>query len=233
VSLEGNKEISDRIVLDCVNAANHGHLKNSRNWDLVRQTVDRSKMKFQATPDNIFANEYKSAIETPSDINQNLPILHNLAKECNHITEMGVRTGVSTRAFLNTNATLQSYDIVLNDSVIKLFELAKKQGKKVQYTRADVLNIEIQDTDLLFIDTLHTYQQLKRELALHGNKAKKWIAFHDTYTYGLAGEDQKDKKGLLSAIIEFIIDNPHWQFKIYNTKNNGITVLERINDGKI
>jgi hypothetical protein len=233
VSLEGNKEISDRIVLDCVNAANHGHLKNSRNWDLVRQTVDRSKMKFQATPDNIFANEYKSAIETPSDINQNLPILHNLAKECNHITEMGVRSGVSTRAFLNTSATLHSYDIVLNPDVAKLFEVAKKQGKKVEYTRADVLAIEIQETDLLFIDTLHTYGQLKMELALHGNKSRRWLAFHDTYTFGLNGETRTDKKGLLTAIIEFMVDNPHWVFKIHNTNNNGITVLERIDNGKI
>lgn len=233
VSLEGNKEISDRIVLDCINAANHGHLKNSRNWDLVRQTVDRSRMKFQATPDNIFAKEYVRATETPSDINQNLPILHSLAKECNHITEMGVRSGVSTRAFLNTSATLHSYDIVLNPDVAKLFEVAKKQGKKVQYTRADVLNIEIPETDLLFIDTLHTYKQLKTELALHGNKAKKWLAFHDTYTFGLNGEDKVDKKGLLTAIIEFMVDNPHWVFKIHNTNNNGITVLERTDNGKI
>lgn len=79
-----------------------------------------------------------------------------------------------------------------------------------------------------FIDTLHTYDQLKQELRLHGNKAKKFIAFHDTHTFGINGEDQKDKKGLLPAIIEFMIDNPHWNFKIHKTNNNGMTVLERV-----
>jgi hypothetical protein len=79
----------------------------------------------------------------------------------------------------------------------------------------------------LFIDTLHTYNQLKQELTLHGNKAQKYIAFHDTYTFGLRGEDNVDKKGLMTAIIEFMTENPHWKFKIHKTNNNGFTVLER------
>lgn len=229
VSLESNKDISDRIVLDCINASNHGHLRNSKNWDLVRQTVDRSKMRFESTPGNIFAKEYKLACTNISDINENLHILYELGKKCKHITEMGVRTGVSTRAFLNTNAELVSYDIELNDKVFDLFNIAKKQNKKVQYIKADVLKIQIAETDLLFIDTLHTYNQLKQELLLHGNKSLKYIAFHDTHTYGLVGEHKSDKKGLLSAIIEFIIENPHWKFKTYVTNNNGMVVLERDN----
>ena len=70
---------------------------------------------------------------------------------------MGVRTGVSTRAFLNTNVQLISFDLQLDPQVNKLFELAKNNGKKVQYIIDDVLKIEIEETDLLFIDTLHTY----------------------------------------------------------------------------
>lgn len=230
VSLESNKDISDRIVLDCINASNHGHLRNSRNWDLVRQTVDRSKMRFEPRPGNVFAEQYKLARTTPSDINENVHILYELGKECKHITEMGVRTGVSTRALLNTDAELISYDIQLNESVYELFQIAKKYKKKVQYIKADVLNITIEETDLLFIDTLHTYDQLKKELKLHGNKARKYIAFHDTYTFGLKGETGNDKNGLLSAIIEFVMENPNWKFKVYKTNNNGFTVLERTHE---
>ena len=43
------------------------------------------------------------------------------------------------------------------------------------FTEADVLKIEIEETDLLFIDTYHAYQQIKGEFELHGNKAKKYI----------------------------------------------------------
>ncbi|NDB60022.1 hypothetical protein EB001_16465, partial [bacterium] len=163
------------------------------------------------------------------DIYQNVHILYDLAKKCKHVTEMGVRTGVSTRALLNSNVDVVSYDIELNQIVTDLFDIAKLAGKNVKYIQANVLTIEIEETDMLFIDTLHTYSQLKQELNLHANKVKKYIAFHDTHTFGLRGEDGIDNRGLLSAVIEFLIDNPQWRFKIYKTNNNGFTVLERVN----
>lgn len=179
---------------------------------------------------NFLYNEYQNACNVPSDINENLPILFELSKECNHVTEMGVRTGVSTRAFLNSDVVLRSYDIILNDNVTNLFEIAKKIGKDVSYTQADVLNIEIEETDLLFIDTLHSYSQLREELKLHSKKSKKYIVFHDTQTFGvIGGPDLGNELGLLPAIIEFLIDNPEWKFRIHKTNNNGLTVLEKAN----
>lgn len=229
VELQDNKEISDRIVLDCINASTYGHLKHSKNWDLVRQTVDRSKMKFTSpVKKNPLLTEYERAKKTISDINENLHILYELAQTCNHVTEMGVRTGVSTRAFLATNCELVSYDTVLNDQVTQLFNLAKSTGKQVKYIKANTLELSIEPTDLLFIDTLHNYSQLKKELELHGNKSRKYLAFHDTHTFGLKGETDRDTRGLLSAVIEFVIQNPQWRFKIYKTNNNGMTVLERV-----
>jgi hypothetical protein len=35
--------------------------------------------------------------------------------------------------------------------------------------------------------------------------------------------------GLLPAIIEFMIENPEWKFKIHKTNNSGMTVLEKVN----
>lgn len=217
-----NSDISKRIELDSKNLLRFNHFKNGKNWDIPKNMI----AKYRGERD-IFESEYKKARTVPSDINQNVHILYELAKECKTVVEMGVRTGVSTRAFLNTNVTLRSYDIVLNKDVQQLFNIAKQQGKDVEYIKADVLKLNIDEVDLLFIDTLHTYEQLKQELALHGNKARKYIAFHDTHMFGLSGEDGKDRKGLLSAIIEFLIENPHWKFKIYKTNNNGMTVLER------
>jgi hypothetical protein len=178
---------------------------------------------------NLLKEEYIKAANISSDINEHVHILYDLAKECSHVTEMGVRTGVSTRALLYSGVdTLISYDLFLDDSVNALFEYAKSIGRNVSYIKSDVLKIDIEETDLLFIDTIHTYDQLKKELNLHGNKSRKYIAFHDTFTFGLSGEIDNDRKGLLSAIIEFIIENPHWKFKIYKTNNNGFTVLERV-----
>lgn len=223
-----NDEISKRIELDSLNLLRFDDFENGKNWDIPKNMIAKYASERKFLSGDTFSVEYETAKLRPSDINENLHILYDLAKQCETVVEMGVRTGVSTRAFLNTNVQLTSYDIVLNRQVQDLFNRAKALGKSVKYIEADVLKIVVDETDLLFIDTLHTYDQLKQELRLHGNKAKKFIAFHDTHTFGINGEDQKDKKGLLPAIIEFMIDNPHWKFKIHKTNNNGMTVLERV-----
>jgi hypothetical protein len=181
--------------------------------------------------------EYNRVKNTFSDINEHIELLYTLGMECDRICEMGVRDGASTRAFLNTNASLRSYDIELNEEVQNLFTRAKSVGKDVTYEKENVLNIEIEQCDLLFIDTWHSGSQLKRELEIHGNKANKYLVFHDTHTYGCRDEKQNwrdfaDKRpiageGLLKSIIDFVIENPEWKFKELRTNNNGLTVLER------
>jgi hypothetical protein len=224
-----NSDVSKRIELDSKNLIRFDHFKNAKNWDIPHNMIEmyQQQRKELVQQKNIFETEYQRARQTASDINQNVHILYELAKQCNTVVEMGVRTGVSTRAFLNTDAALLSFDVTLDPTVQQLFDTAQSQGKNVQYIRANVLDIDIDPCDLLFIDTLHTYQQLSQELALHGNRAQKFLVFHDTHTFGLQGEDGRDRQGLLSAIIEFLISNPHWRFSIYKTNNNGLTVLER------
>ena len=101
-----------------------------------------------------------------------------------------------------------------------MFKAAKLQNKNVEYIKADVKEIEIEETDLLFIDTWHCYDQLKAELRIHSSKAKKYIAFHDTHSYGMKDEGTNTGLGLLPAIIEFMVENPKWKFKIYKTKTD-------------
>ena len=176
---------------------------------------------------NKLQEEYVNACNTLSDIHEHVSFLYQLAKDCISITEFGVRYGMSTRAFLYSGTPLKSYDLELNPELEKLFYYARQHGNNVDYIKANVLNIDIEPVDLLFIDTWHVYNQLKQELKLHGNKANKYIVFHDTFTYGLIGED--GGTGLLPAIIEFLTENPHWRIKYFFTNNNGLTVLENTN----
>ena len=177
--------------------------------------------------------EYRVARDTVSDINEHLEILKALADEVDHVTEMGTRTGSSTRAFLISNVKLRAYDLMLDDRVSELFTIAQQIGKDVQYTQADVLQIQIEETDLLFIDTWHAYDQLIEELRLHAPKVRKYIAFHDTQTFGTKSETFMGKggsNGLLPAIIHYMIESgDQWKFKIHRTNNNGLTVIERRN----
>ena len=55
---------------------------------------------------------YDSCCAAKTDINEHLPTLYEYAKRCQFITEMGVRDGQSTSAFLYANPLrLISYDL--------------------------------------------------------------------------------------------------------------------------
>ena len=172
---------------------------------------------------------YERLCSTPSDINEHLPTLKKYAEECEHITEMGVRWVVSTYALLmGKPKKLISYDI----NGINWQPIAEmvKENTDFTFEVGNTLNLEIEETDLLFIDTLHNYNQLKGELELHGNKAKKYIIFHDTTSFEWIGESytgKVDEIGLWPAIEEFLEKNPHWKIFERFTNNNGLTILKR------
>lgn len=187
--------------------------------------------------DNLIDQEYQKEKNNKSDINEHLHDLLTLAENCTHVTEFGSRTGASTKAFLKAPVSLRAYDLEIHNPLMETFKIARKFGKDVEYVKGNTLNILIEPTDLLFIDTWHSQAQLREELKLHGNAARKYLAFHDTHTYGVRDE-QTDwaqnpnrkalpHQGLLPAIIDFVIANPHWHFKMHKSINNGLTVLER------
>lgn len=170
-------------------------------------------------------DEFEIACLTPTDINQHLPLLRGIASLCNHVTEFGVREGQSTRAILASNApVVRSYDLFIDPKVQELFNLAGSHGRDVKYSIGNTLHIDIEQTDLLFIDTDHSYSQVKHELERHHMKVNKYIAFHDTHTYGCTCQDGK---GLLPAILEFLKEHREWVVNYHTTENNGFTVLEK------
>ena len=170
---------------------------------------------------------FEEKCKTPSDINEHLPVFYDYIKKCTHVTEFGVRDVVSTWAILKAEPIKAiSYDIAYNPNVAKAQQLAKENAINWQFIQANTLNIDIEETDLLFIDTLHTYQQLKNELYLHSNKVKKYIAFHDTTSFGEVGED--GGIGLWKAIEEFLNENKNWRLLERRTNNNGFTVIEKV-----
>lgn len=172
---------------------------------------------------------YDRLCTTPSDINEHLPTLKSYASKCNHITEMGVRYIVSTYALLmGKPKKLISYDIM--DCLWQPIREIVKEDTNFEFKIGNTLNIEIEPTEFLFIDTLHTYDQLKVELSLHANKVTKYIGFHDTTTFATHGEsyDGIPKVGLWPAIEEFLNDNPQWIIHERYTNNNGLTILAKI-----
>lgn len=182
---------------------------------------------------NTINQKYKSECDTKSDINQHLPTLKKYTEECDHVTEMGVRGIVSTWAFLaGVPKKLISYDIYnpsnWGGNIQAVYESVEDTDIEFEFREEDVLKVEIEETDFLFIDTLHQYKQLSQELKLHADKAKKYIGFHDTTKYETLDEMTGNWGGLWRAIEEFLEENPHWRVKERFTNNNGLTIIERI-----
>jgi|694.fasta_scaffold08002_22 hypothetical protein len=164
-----------------------------------------------------------------SDIKNHIQILQQYARKCDHITEMGVRGLNSTKVFLESKPKkLISYDwdkppfqvdrLILRQAQ----ELALRDQIDFQFLVADTTSIEINPTDLLYIDTWHTYEQLLLELLLHSSNVKKYIIAHDT--------NELVFPGMTCAIEDFLNINQHWQMHFMLVDLPGITVLERIED---
>ena len=188
-----------------------------------------NQIKGQSTQIRILEEEYTQYCQPGyRDFYLHMPRLRNLVKECRHVTEFGISEGQSTRALLVEPVTVRSYDFFVSYPVAVLFDIAKQTGRDVAAYQANILEIEIEPTDLLLLDSLHTYKQVSQELKLHANKVKKYLVFHDTFTFGLKGECDGYDPGVLTAIMEFLADHPEWKVKAHYSDCNGLTVLERI-----
>lgn len=172
---------------------------------------------------------YNKVCSTPSDIYLHLPLLKKFSSECEHVTEFGTRNGVSTTAILAAQPKkFVTYDID-PDSVRKVTDLLMpvKGETDFQILQGDTLKIDIEPTEFLFIDSLHTYNHLKQELARHAHKVSKFIGFHDTESFGSRGEDGM-APGLKTAIYEFLDQSPRWHIQHADSMNNGLIILKML-----
>lgn len=168
-----------------------------------------------------------------SDIGEHMDLLRWLASQCQHVTEFGTRwASGSTAAFLaGKPETFITWDInfgsIVNSRMADLHSIAGKTNFQARVGNS--LEIVIEETDLLFIDTLHTAKQLYAELERHGWSVRKWIVMHDTETFGQVGEDGSTP-GLRMAIRKFQKEEafPLWHLRVDRKNCNGLVVLERV-----
>lgn len=189
---------------------------------------------------------YEHVKNSPSDINQLLPILEKYTKECDVVLEAGVRWVVSTWAFLaGKPKKLISVDWIhpsyYNVDMSIVERVAKENNIEFEFRRQTTLpaveqetdkeltlmNIENDNVDLLFIDTNHVYSHLKAELNVHSPFVKKYIIMHDTTSCGEV-DGNGNRPGIWQAVEEFLLENSEWALEEKVEYNNGLTVLKRV-----
>ena len=103
--------------------------------------------------------------------------------------------------------------------------LLEENNIDFKFEQKNVLEVELENVDLLFLDTWHVYDQLKEELRLHSKNVNKYIILHDTETFGMKGET-KGYKGIKFAVDEFLVQNSKtWKLHEHYTFCNGLTIL--------
>jgi methyltransferase family protein len=160
---------------------------------------------------------YLERCNTRHNIDQHLPMLREYASRCDHVTEFGVDRGWSTSALLASGAsTIRSYDVNRQPEVTQLEEIAAAEGIDFQFIFADTRDADIEPTDLLFVDSEHTYAQVDAELARSIDKVKRYLIFHDTVSY----------PEILHAIRKHC--GFEWRVVEQTDKQHGLMILERI-----
>lgn len=155
---------------------------------------------------------------TPHNINLHMPLLKWLAKQCDHITEFGTDEGYSTVAFMAASPkVIRTYDIASRHKNFEVVLDSVPRNVRLIVHRENTLYAVIEETDLLFIDTEHTYDQVKSELELHGNKSKKYIVLHDIVAFPC----------IVPAILEWLDSNSNWFISTWSLLQSGMAVLTR------
>ncbi|HEX2579070.1 MAG TPA: hypothetical protein VHK67_01540 [Rhabdochlamydiaceae bacterium] len=192
---------------------------------------------------------YETSCSQPSDINEHIYTLRCLAMECSSVVEIGVKNMVATWGILQglseSSSISRSYlgiDIVSPQlGTLNLAKrLAQDNGISFSFWQANDMNVDIEPTEMLFIDSLHTYCHLTYELEKFSPKVSKYIAMHDTSWGNIDDpvyhgdyseyppEYDRTKRGLWSAVEDFLKRHPEWTLYERHLNNYGFTILKRI-----
>jgi predicted O-methyltransferase YrrM len=128
--------------------------------------------------------EFERLCVTPSDIYEHLSTFVDLvvARNAQHVIELGTRTGVSTIAWLEglrqTGGRLTSVDIDERPDIGDYDHWTFVRGSDLD---PSVL-ARLDDADLIFVDTSHAYDQTVRELNVYVHLVRRpgLIVLHDT-----------------------------------------------------
>lgn len=141
------------------------------------------------------------------------------------IVELGTRGGSSTRAILaavnDTGGILFTIDIEECKDCRQLM----KDEPNIRFLQKDSIEAGkdwIGEVNVIFIDTVHKYDQLKRELEVWYPHMKPncIMMFHDT-------ENPEDNYGIFRAVDEFLKEHPEFEAKFLKPWS-GLGILKRM-----
>lgn len=163
--------------------------------------------------------KYQQLLKKPSDINLNFPMIRESVEKGDRVVELGVRNCVSTWALLAGKPKwLVSVDVVqpADEILIEVGKTADAEGIEFGFVQQDSTTVFIPNIDVLFIDTLHLYSHIVKELFRHSEQVNKRIIFHDF------------KIPEVRSCIQDFLYNVNWKLEKESFECNGLAVLKRV-----
>lgn len=167
-------------------------------------------------------DKYEELKNTPSDVNHQFENIRKCVTPGDYVVEFGVRECVSTWALLKSRpAGLISVDIVRppEKNLAEVEAAAKEAGVNFRFIEGDSVYFDADPYDVLFVDTLHLYSQVVKELWRNCEKVRKYIIFHDSNIPEVR------------ACIQDFLFNLNWSFVVENHEGTGLSIVKRIKSG--
>lgn len=156
---------------------------------------------------------------------------------------------VSTWGFLHglrKDCTYLGIDLFHPPRLAEAMNLCKEKGINFKFIAQNDMLIDVgilEEVDMIFIDSLHTYCHLTFELEKFSHLSRKYLTFHDSSGPWENTDDSeyhgdyseypswydRTKRGCWPAIQDFLERRKtEWKLKERRLNNNGLTILERI-----
>jgi hypothetical protein len=198
----------------------------------------------QSTPQyESLSTWFEQAKKQPSDFNEHLETLRDLAAKCEHVTQIGIWGKPSRVALANGTACNVARDSVAAATESRATKFAD-YSPRPRPEWADLKRFlgdrfegkewqpfaEIDETDLLFIDTYHTAEETLNLFTKHAPKVRKYLVVHTTETFGEKGDN--GQPGVRFGVRQFVHQSREWTVIRDDKNNHGLMVLSRLDEDR-
>jgi tetratricopeptide (TPR) repeat protein len=133
----------------------------------------------------LLGEHYQAACTTPSELQEHLPCLHELACDCKHVTDTGTGEGLAGLAFLWAQPDrLVCVDILRSTAISRLEVMAGRT--KLVFRQEDLKQVELEETDLLFVGSKMEPEAMARLTNGEAAKVRRYLVLHGTSDEGRA-----------------------------------------------